>query len=282
MDGQFVPGNPIQFEGRGPRNPWHKRDMKEIITGLGLSSNLKLCLDAGDSASYTSGQSWLDLSGNGYDFFRGADGSATATDPTFNGSAGGLSASEYWSFDGGDYFTYDSANETWMQNLHKDNALFTIAFWFYWVDPTTGSGIWGNTQANSNNIGMDIGTSTGFPICQLLVRKGSAPVAVAVNSHPGALVENAWNFVAFSVDEAAGADGSHGRTGGNFTLRNGTMTSPSASNATYTTQIGAQGNAGILMKSGSRLAALMAWEGTSLSPAQTGAIFTATRGRFGV
>lgn len=252
----------------------------EVIKRLGLTGNLQLCLDAGDRLSYDSGQSWLDRSGNGYDFFLGADGTASATDPTFN-SVGDLGRKAYWSCDGGDYFTYDSANEAWMNRLHKDNALFTIAFWFYWVSSGSISGIIGTSGALAANIGMDITTSTAFPICQLLVRDTAAPAALSMNSHPGALVVNAWNFVAFSVDDAAGANGSHGRTGAGFTLRDGTMTTASASDASYTMQIGASGNGASPMQSGSRLAQMMIWEGVALSPGQTGALFNATRGRFG-
>ena len=102
----------------------------DVINALGLTGGLKLVLDAGDVSSYSSGQSWLDLSGNGYDFYLGDTSSSESSDPTFNGTPGNLSTSEYFAFDGGDYFIYDSANETWMQNIHKDNAKFTICIWF--------------------------------------------------------------------------------------------------------------------------------------------------------
>ena len=42
-----------------------------MLRRLGLTNGLKLCLDAGDANSYTSGEPWLDTSGNGYDFNRG-------------------------------------------------------------------------------------------------------------------------------------------------------------------------------------------------------------------
>src|SRR5688572_10725967 len=103
-----------------------------ILNGLGLTANLKLCLDAGDNLSApAAATSWLDRSGNGYDFFRGTTSGADATDPTFNGTPGELSAAEYWSFDGGDFFRYDTTNETWMQNLHKNNALLSFFCWLY-------------------------------------------------------------------------------------------------------------------------------------------------------
>jgi len=109
--------------GSGSHPAWN---LEEIIRGLSLDTNLKLCLDAGEGDSYTSGQSWLDLAGSGYDFFLGQDGSSDSTDPTFNGVANTMTSSEYWSFDGGDYFTYDTTNETWMENLHKAGALLIL------------------------------------------------------------------------------------------------------------------------------------------------------------
>ena len=102
----------------------------EDIVTAGLTSGLRVVLDAG-SADAGSGQSWLDVSGNGVDFFRGADGNSSTDDPAYNGTLGNLSSSEYYSYDGGDFFTYDSTNESWMQDMHKDNAEFSIAMWLY-------------------------------------------------------------------------------------------------------------------------------------------------------
>ncbi len=83
-------------------------------TGTGFLDDVisSVCcdLDATIAASYTSGQTWANLietpaDGTGqtyYDFWLGVDGSATATDPTFTGSADDPAA--YFAHDGGDYF----------------------------------------------------------------------------------------------------------------------------------------------------------------------------------
>jgi len=279
MDGQFIPGNPIQFEGRGPRNPWHKRDMKEIITGLGLSSNLKLCLDAGDSASYTSGQSWLDRSGGGYDFFRGADGSATATDPTFNGSAGGLSASEYWSFDGGDYFTYDTTNETWMENLHKSGAQFTVLMWVY-PTATDNRFLYATCRATTAEIGILIRLNNRL---ELRVFNGIGGTVRSADSTAGLVVTNTWQLIGVSLDSGDASTGCKLFSNGTTETFSGAYGSPSASSASYTTKIGANGaGTGAWMANDSRLAVVACWDGVALTQAQMGNVFTATRGRFGV
>lgn len=249
------------------------------IYGLGLTSNLRLCLDAGDAASYTSGQKWLDTSGGGYDFFRGTSGSSESSDPTFNGTPGGVSASEYWSFDGGDYFTYDATNETWMQNIHKNNALWSAVAWVYWQGSTS-SFIIGNNGAATGNTGFNLAmVSSGNP----MLRIANAGSSVVGDLSAGVPVKTAgWSFVGISVDEAAGAGGGHWRVDDNVPTFDATYTSPASGNATYTTQIAARGNGSSPVPSGFRMAQLAAWEGAALTANDLTAIYQATRGRFGV
>ena len=107
------------------------KSFRSIIDDLGLSTGLQLCLDAGDLASYPgSGQKWLDQAQR-YDFFLGATSGAAADDPTFNGVAGDLKDSTYWALDGTQFFRYDTTNETWMQNLHKNGATYTFVGWVW-------------------------------------------------------------------------------------------------------------------------------------------------------
>lgn len=82
-------------------------NLYEAIQSAGETANLTMCLDAGAMASYVgSGIVWLDLSGSGNNFDKGVGAAA----PTFNGTAGSLNESTYFSFDGGDYFTPSDAN----------------------------------------------------------------------------------------------------------------------------------------------------------------------------
>ena len=94
-----------------------------------------------------------------YDFYRGANSTATTDDPTFNGSAG--SAAAYWSFDGGDFFSLKSgANTTFLNNLHKTTggADFWIAIACY--VPNSGNGGFINTRSTSD--ATIEGVDTGF------------------------------------------------------------------------------------------------------------------------
>lgn len=82
------------------------KSLMGLIGAAGLTSGLVYCLDAGDPSSYGgTGQDWSDLSGNGRTYQRGATSAVEGSDPIFNGVAGSLDETNYWSFDGGDSFT---------------------------------------------------------------------------------------------------------------------------------------------------------------------------------
>lgn len=259
-----------------PLVPPAQTRLLSVINALGLSTNLKLLLDATDDASYSSGQKWLDRSGGGYDFFVGADGSATSTDPTFNGQAGTPQA--YWSFDGGDYFRYDSANETWMQNIHKDNAKYTMLAWLYAVTGSNNIVLGNNGGTSGNGIGFHFGTPSTNNVT---MRAANGVGSEALNKNSVATVNNgAWNFIAASVDEGTG----FGAFQCNATKETFTSTynTPSAGSASYTTEVGARGNANSPMPNGGRISCVAAWEGVTLTQAQIDSIFEATRRSFGV
>jgi hypothetical protein len=251
------------------------------INALSLTSGLKLCLDAGDASSYSSGQSWLDLSGSGYDFNRGTTSAAQASDPTFNGSAGGLSSAEYWDFDGGDFFTYDSANETWMQNIHKDSAKFTLVAWGRW--PLGVSQIvFGDSAGGVSNTGFHFAVRVAggllFSACN-----GSGVAALSMIS-TALVTTNAWSFIAVSLDEASVNSGIMQINAVQETGKAAAYTSPASGSASYPVQLGAAGDNGVgtpPFTNGSREAVACAWEGVALTAAQLMDLFNATRGRLG-
>lgn len=253
------------------------KTLMQVLTDATLTTNLKLCLDAGDSASYDPAvqtDKWLDRSGGGYDFCLGSGTGVDASDPTFNGSAGSLQS--YWSSDGGDRFTYDTTNETWMQSLHKNSAIFSCVFFV-------------NSSASSEwpLFCTSDGGTTGILITLLFGRlylsvlNGTTTVlsADALNT---ALSEDRYHMIGVSLNEATGAgggflyaDGVYDQVGGSDTF-NSTYTSPSAGNAGITASCfyGAP--------TGSRIAAMAVWQGTALTKANMDTIWAAMRGRFGI
>lgn len=246
-----------------------------ILRRLNLTSGLQLCLDAGDAASYDgSSQSWLDRSGNGYDFFLGAGGTATASDPTFNGTAGGLSSAEYFSFDGGDYFTYDTTNETWMQ-FHKDNAIFSYMGWWYFADSASGRGIFGNFLNPGQGLRFGLTSAELYDVVQ---RNGSANDVVYTSSFTAPT--GAWTFVALYINEAGGAGASFIQQNATVETFDAAYSSPTASNASTTLQIGSYGGAVNPQPNGSRHA-ISVWRDT-LTQGEAMSFYHATRRRFGV
>ncbi len=249
---------------------------------LGLSSGLQLCLDAGAAASYDPGVStdkWFDLSGNGCDFYRGSGTGSDSADPIFNGSAGRLSASEYFASDGGDYFTYDSANETWMTNLHKDNAAFSACFWIYRAVSAANWGFFGTRGTASGNTGVIFNVTTASDILQFVCSNAGAS-ALSVNG-TASLSAGAWHFVGLIVDEAAGGTASKLYLDGAVESFNGTYSSPSSGTATATLQLGSRGNGNQPIENGGRIAACAFWSAVKTT-ADFDALFAVTRGRFGI
>lgn len=248
--------------------------MADIISKLGLMSGLKVCLDAGDSASYSSGQVWLDRSGNGYDFNRGSGSGSGSDDPTFNGTVGGTSKNEYFSLDGDDYFSYDSSTEAWMDAMHQDSALWAFAGML---------NIGSSATRLFGNQGTGIGTvayiNAGVDTLTLSVTK--LPALNAFFEALSIAVPTGDVFVAMRVNEA----GNSWSAIVNGVTANGascTYSAPSAGVASNPLEIGAQGGGTLPAPSGTRFYSAAFWQGTVPSLASLQALSTAARGKFGV
>lgn len=238
----------------------------DLIGSLGLTSGLQLCLDPGDGNSYTSGQTWADVSGNGYDFLRGSTSSSQASDPTFNGTPNGQSASEYWSFDGGDYFTLGQANPAWVNNLHKDNAVFTALgwgrrSWSFGTDGADGTGVFFTTVSGTLSYYVYNGTH------QALYSTSTLSASAGV-----------WNFVGMSLDEASG-NLTFALNGGYDAKSGQTYDAPSSGSAAYTMNLGAAGNGA--SPTTQDMGPLAVWNRV-LSQSEMTSLFEATRSRYGV
>jgi hypothetical protein len=253
-----------------------------ILSKLDLTTNLELCLDAGSSDSYTSGQKWLDQTDNGYDFHLGAGSGASSDDPTHNGTAGDLSSTEFFSFDGGDLFTYDSSNETWMNNLHKDGATFTIAGWYFTGTVNDDHPLFGTGAATTGIVVKAHGDGT----VRINVYNGSSSQLEITTSD--AMSDSAFHFFALSLNENGGSSGSFFYLDGDYmqvssaNTFNGAYSSPSTG-AASTMEIGGRPGSGSPDKllNGDRMAGFMAWS-TNLSKANLDAIWAEQKERFGL
>ena len=255
---------------------FHRPTMRDAAIRAGASNGLVLCLDPADHQSYTSGQSWLDTSGNGYDFFLGSTSGSDASDPTFNGlgTIGGKSRHDAWNVVGAQYFTYDTTNEAWMTAIHQDSALFTIGGWAYF--PTLAA----NCMLMGNAGGLS-GSRTGF---FWKFTSTTAPQFQVFNNNANVLTVNGtaltpgWNFVALSVDEAAGTG--FLVTNDLATAITSTYSTPSAGAASFTTQIAAGGNNTFnSFPAGSLLGPVAAWT-VSLTASQLLSLYNAMLPRY--
>lgn len=251
--------------------------LKDVLVDCGQWNNIMLCLDAADGNSFTSGQSWLDTSGNGYDFFRGTNNTIEASDPTFNGVANAKSRFEYWSFDGGDRFTYDSAIETWMQNLHKAGAKGTFLIWVYMASVSTLQGFFGTLTSAGNGTGFSVRLTANRAIQGILYNNNTLVTEITAPSP--LTITNQWVQLAISFDITT-ATGCYtvNNTGADLTLTVGT---PATGAASSNLSIGSQGSGGQPMGAGSRIAAIAFWD-RMMSKEEIFSIYDATRTRFEV
>ena len=255
----------------------------DAITAAGLTTNVRVCVDAGDSASYGgTGQTYTDRSGT-QNFFLGATSSAEGSDPTFNGTAGGLSANEYFSFDGGDYFRIEGGNPAWVQTLHQEAASFSaIAI----IQQTAGQNarMWGTDRGDGNSHGASFDVSSDVVI--LGVDAGFNPSPFIVSSD-AEIVFGRPTFLAVSIDENGGnvsflyENGLHKQVSGADTF-DASYSSPSASNADGTFELGSRGSANFPATSGVRHFAHAIWTGQALTKAQIDDIYFQVRERWGL
>lgn len=244
------------------------------------NNDLEMCFDAADVRSYPgSGQYWNDISGKGVNFTLGASSGAEASDPTFNGPAGELSA--YFQGDGGDYFRIDGGNTAFVNSLHKDNALFSFACWYWLSDNTSANGpMFGCSSGTTAQRGADFRWSTANDLV-FNAQRGVSGSPSRSQAHGGTIPQGAWSFVAMSIDESIGANGLSITINDDLRTFSSTYTGPTASDATYPIELCASGNGNVSMASGSRMACAAFWS-RKLSDVELVRLYTRTRGRFGV
>lgn len=257
----------------------------EVVGGLGLLSGLKLCLDAGDINSYDGiSQVWNDVSGGGYNFNLGVTSSVEGSDPTFHGTAGAQTVSEYFSVDGADSFTLGQSNPTWMQNLHKAGMKFGVAAWIYRPTPGSVDQVYFATKNTGTEVGFSFfaNDDTNHAILTT-VGNGSAEI-LQIGITSASLNTSAWNFVAISYDAGASIANAAwiGSSSGSASASLSLTGTPSASSAAQTARIANSQNGSFPSLNGTRFKHLAIWEGVTPAHTDLLAIGTATRGKFGV
>lgn len=255
----------------------------EMITVNGLSANLCLCLDSGDANSYDgTSQTWFDLSGGNQNFFRGSSSGAQASDPTFNGSAGAKSAEEYFSVDGGDYFSQVSSSLNFAETWHKDNAAFTFGFVMY-----VGSGdsvtapIFNNDYVATltNDAGTDIYINSGDDFKLDVARDTGGLVLNTVLLTDFSAGARAWRCGIISMTEATGNILVKTSSSAATLLTGKTYSSPSRSPSNKAYSLMGESDGANRFASGVRLACVFGFN-RALPTGELDTLYAAIKGRF--
>lgn len=261
--------------------------MREIIHALGLTTSLQVLLDAGDSASYTSGQTWTDLSGGGNSFYRGSGSGSDSADPTFNGTAGGRSRNDYFSYDGGDQFTLAQSAPSWQSGMHKSAGKFTIIQWAYVGNLTAlaptqnGFGCGDATSSSDGKDAITFSCSASTQNALSVAVADASGVAVVGNRSTILVTNNSWQMVAAAVDVAAESI-LFAVNGTTETRANVGTASASAANSHVPLVLGAVAADGYSTPiNGCRLAVNLIWT-RALSATEIKAFFNASRAKFAV
>jgi hypothetical protein len=215
-------------------------------------------LDPGAKDSWNNfGQTFVDISGNGYNFSLGTTTGVAADDPAFYGSVGMESSNEYFQYDGGDFFLATNANDTLINSLHKVGATYSCVGFVYPLS-TGRCGIF-HTGGSVTSIGIHFyGSNTGA----LFSYTGNGS-ANSMDTTTALLNFNQVNMAAVSVS----LDSTTSRTR-NFYLngvyQSTTVTSSFSfsSSAASSARIGASGDSSIISASGSRLLGLAVFDRT--------------------
>ena len=268
-------------------NYGEKLTLGQALPYLGLETGIKFTLDAAMSGSHKPGNNrWYDVSNllgstrsGGLNFYLGSSATiGAAEDPTWNGVENGGSANEFFSFDGGDRFDFDTSMPSWMDGLHKDGALFSAFTWVYLSSLGVAQSIFGTHGNNLAGHGAAL-IIAATNVVQFSANNGSGTAALQIGTGTIPL-QVGWNAIGFSIHELSQRV--------NFFV-NGTMkqftnsyVGPSTSPATYRLQIGARGNANLPMAAGSRMASIAMWDQVELTPANFDEIFKYTRSVYGL
>jgi hypothetical protein len=167
----------------------------------GFLSGAVFDLDATIAASYGgSSQTWANLinapadgtAKTAGDFYRGVNGMATATDPTFTGSVGSQSA--YWLHDGFDAFFVAGGNTALMESLHKTTggSDYTFIAAFRFIQNDVEQRLFSTQGAAATTVGITVGIDASEHI---FLRQRGDTAAAAPAAHTGATLVSGMDYL---------------------------------------------------------------------------------------
>ncbi len=252
-----------------------------------VQAGLQLFLDAGNSESYDGlSQTWTDLSPSGTDVYRGPTSGSESNDMAFNGVAGGMSSSEYFSTDGGDWLKIVGNNPTWIEQIGHNNAAFSFLFFFYY---TGGESLFGTYYGSaSERKGYRMYAGGGMQSSYVRFNTKSTTGTPIDKTGDDETPKNQWCALGMSLDESVGVgggffylDGSYNKVGGSDTF-DATYTSPYTGDAEYDfTLFATREGAASRLDNGSRIAIAIGYD-RALSKFEMDKLWNQYKGRFGL
>jgi len=199
-------------------------------------------VDAGLSTSYNgSSQTFADEGGSSiYDMWLGTSNSSS-DDPTFSGTSGGDSVSEYFTATASNKFFTQKSTPSFINTIHKHGAIFTM---YAFVQNNTYGCIWGNLADSAANIGFAFRIAGASRRIQFNISNGTEYRSIA-ETDANFILANTPQLIAISYNETTGVGLVYRKSAAgdklthNFTLSyDDALTSgASYSNATHTLKL---------------------------------------------
>lgn len=261
------------YNGIGSTKNLSQSYVQNILSNLGLSA--QFILDAADGRSGKSGeQLWYDTSGNGQNFFLGADGNITASDPTFTGVQNSLTKDTYYSFNGSNYFNFPGSSPSWAQGVSLDGGVLSGGIW---INTVAGLSVYFASRTQ-------VATAIGFSFFKSATEKLSFAVgngtaaALATTPMVASIPTGSWNFLGITINESLGTNGLTLQVNSTQEQFTSTYTSPSASVVTAL-KIGSHGNGNTPIPTGHQIN-MAVFDNTYWGATKLNDFYNATKGRF--
>lgn len=246
-------------------------------------------LDAGDTLSYSgAGQTFANMyalpadgsAQTAYDFYRGTTSGADASDPTFNGVAGNKSVNEYFSVNGSQDFTLIGANTTFINNLHKDNAAFSILAFIR--TPTAYGGVDHGIVATSSGTLGDEGIILDIRAAGTVGFRQFQNTPSITSKQTVATMTNSTNYmIGVTVDESDTSTGCSLYINSAVENFSGAYSVPSVNSATYKMQIASMANNSFYLGNGGRIYHILMFN-RKLPDGQVQGYYQRYRSRYGL
>jgi hypothetical protein len=250
----------------------------DVIGHVGALNSLKVCIDAGDLASWPGvNQTLFDRSCTA-NWSNGLNTTDASGDMTFVGTAGLQSSGEYFTAAAGtNYFLL--TGQSWYQAVHKAGGAFSAVVWSY---SPGGPGVIGMEDVNLYSgssalpgfgFGANNAAAGGGILDGVIIQTFDETTFTFVKGTPNVIPSDRWNFVGVAWQD-----------GGTYTIRLNDTTITGACSYTAPTAASNANNLSIRRSAAAgttRLNSIAAWN-RRITDTEITDIYNATKTKFGL